>query len=63
MVGSQNYDDPSTVEVSGLGIERGRTGEKSTFVIDTTGIHIFRLVEIKIYTCKQLKCLSVMQGL
>ena len=31
-------DDPSTVGVSGQGIERGTTGEPSTFVIDTSGV-------------------------
>jgi filamin len=35
---SSHNDDPSTVGVSGQGIERGVTGEPSTFVIDTSGV-------------------------
>ncbi len=45
MVGSNsnstNDDDSSTVFVSGLGIEKGKTGEKSSFLIDTTGILLY----------------------
>lgn len=48
MVGSNSNsnddNDPSTLVVSGLGIERGKTGEQSSFMIDTTGIVIFGFI-------------------